>query len=323
MSELTHMRQKVFERENLILQQAQSVEASGNASVADYGKLLDEYKKLLSQSEKIVSIGDATQNKLIRAQKMLHRAVQRYKTTADQKSELLSIVSHEIKNKAAPIRELSNWAAEDLAENNSAHAQELLRHICDAADQLIKSVNDTLNRESTRTANIVPVFEWADLSNLARNTVENQRPCALKKNISIEAQIEPGCDTLVDEFLMGEVYENLVSNAIKFSPTGSRIYVDMHREDSALSFSVRDEGPGISDEDKTRLFGKYQTLSAKPTGGEVSTGIGLFISNKLVLLHNGTIDAISDGPGKGTTFIVKLPVPKEAGGLKFKVEKDK
>jgi signal transduction histidine kinase len=316
------MRQKVFEKEHQVLEQALDVAKSGNATPADYEKLLGEYKKLLSQGEKIVSIGDATQNKLIRAQKMLHRAIQRYKSTADQKSELLSLVSHEIKNKAAPIRELSNWAAEDLGENNVAHARELLKHICDASDQLIKSVNDTLNRESTRTTNIVPVFEWADLSNLARNTIDNQKPCAIKKNISIEAKIENGCESLVDEFLLGEVYENLVSNAIKFSPVGSRIFVDLRRDESAISFSVRDEGPGLSGEDKQRLFGKYQTLSAKPTGGEVSTGIGLFIANKLVGLHNGTLDAISDGPGKGTTFIVKLPMPKEKGGLQFKVQEE-
>jgi signal transduction histidine kinase len=83
---------------------------------------------------------------------------------------------------------------------------------------------------------------------------------------------------------------------------------------------VHDEGPGLSEEDKNRLFGKYQTLSAKPTGGEVSTGIGLYIANKLVALHKGTLEAISEGPGKGTTFVVRLPVPKETGGLEFKVK---
>jgi signal transduction histidine kinase len=316
------MRQNVFEKENKVLLQAQEIARSGNATAEDYAQLLREYKVLLSQSEKIVTIGDATQNKLIRAQKMLHRAIQRYKTTADQKSELLSIVSHEIKNKAAPIRELSNWAAEDIAAGNHPHAGELLRHICDAADQLIKSVNDTLNRESSRTTNIVPVFEWADLAILAKNTIDNQKPCAVKKNISIEAEIEEGCESLVDEFLMGEVYENLVSNAIKFSPSGSSIHVALRRTEKALVFSVRDQGPGLTDEDRLRMFGKYQTLSAKPTGGEVSTGIGLFIANKLVTLHKGTLDAVSEGLGKGSTFSVSLPLPKESGAMQFKVSKE-
>jgi signal transduction histidine kinase len=306
------MRHKVFEKESRVLQEAGEIAQGGTPSPADYEKLLGEYRKLLSQAEKIVNIGDATQNKLVRAQKMLHRAIQRYKTTADQKSEILSIVSHEIKNKAAPIRELSNWAAEDLGENKAAHAQELLVHIRDAADQLIKSVNDTLNRESSRTANIVPVFEWTDLSILARGTVDGQMPCAVKKKITIVARIEDNCEASVDEFLIGEVFENLVSNAIKFSPIDSKVYVDLRREDDDIAFSVRDEGPGLSDEDKSRLFGKFQTLSAKPTGGEVSSGIGLFITNKLVTLHNGTIEALSDGPGKGSTFIVKLPIPSDA-----------
>jgi signal transduction histidine kinase len=76
----------------------------------------------------------------------------------------------------------------------------------------------------------------------------------------------------------------------------------MRRTEKALEFSVRDQGPGLTEEDKLRMFGKYQTLSAKPTGGEVSTGIGLFIANKLVALHKGTLDAVSEGLGKGSTF---------------------
>jgi signal transduction histidine kinase len=314
------MRQNIFEREAEVLRKACEKADAGNPTAEDFRALIDEYAVLLSQSSKIVSIGDATQNKLIRAQKMLHRAVQRYKATADQKSELLSIVSHEIKNKAAPIRELSRWVIEDVSKgDNIPHALELLKHICDAADQLIKSVNDTLHRESSRTTSIVPVFEWGDLSRLAQSAVDNQRPCAVKKGISINEQIAPGCETMVDEFLMGEVFENLVSNAVKFSEAGSDIDVSLNRDDSAIRFSVRDRGQGLSDEDKAKIFGKFQTLSSRPTGGEVSTGLGLFIANKLVTLHQGRIEVQSEGKGMGSVFSVVLPVPKDkSGDLQFR-----
>ena len=304
------MKQNVFEREQDFLSRAKQ-KASDSPTPADYGELVAEYEKLLRQAGKIVSIGDSTQNKLIRAQKMLHRAIQRYKATADQKSEILAIVSHEIKNKAAPIRELTRLAVDDLESGRELpHALDLLNHVADAAEQLIKSVNDTLHRESNRSSSIVPVFEWSDISKIALSAVDNVQPLAQKKNIAVTTDVEPNCESLVDEFLLGEIYENLVNNAVKFSPQGTKIHVVLRQSGEAFVFSVRDEGPGLSEDDKRKLFGKYQTLSAKPTGGEASSGIGLYIASKLVSLHNGTIEALSDGPGRGSTFVVRLPLPQ-------------
>jgi signal transduction histidine kinase len=311
-SETKIVRQKVFEREREVLRKAREKAESPAVSVDDYRGLVEEYERLLKQEEKIVVIGDLTQNKLLRAQKMLHRAMQRYKATAEQKSELLAIVSHDIKNKIAPIRELSAWVVEDLEKGeDKAHAIELMRHIGDASQQLAKSVNDTLHRESSRSTTIVPVFEWVDVSKLALSIVETQRATATKKNITMESVFVPKCEAYIDEFLIGEVMENFVSNAIKFSPSGTTIKTILEASDRIVVFSVVDQGPGLSEDDKKKLFGKYQTLSAKPTGGEVSTGIGLYIAAKLAAMHNGRLEALSDGPGKGTTFRMLLPIPEE------------
>ncbi len=308
------MRQTVFDRERETLRQARDKITPGSD---DYAALLDAYEKLLRQSEKIVSIGDSTQNKLVRAQKMLHRAIQRYKSTAEQKSEILSIISHEIKNKAAPIRELSRWVIEDLNAEpcNITHALELLKHISEASDQLIRSVNDTLQRESSRSSSIVASFEWGNLSQIALSTVANQEPLARKKNIAIEQRIEPDCEAYIDEFLIGEVFENLVSNAIKFSPLGSRIQVSLKGGKSEVTFTVSDNGQGLDAEDMKRIFGKFQTLGAKPTGDETSSGLGLFIAHKLVTMHNGTIEADSEGRDKGCTFTVTIPLPESRPSL--------
>lgn len=305
------MRQQVFDKENEYLANATAAASGENVSIEAYQNLLSEYEKLLRQAEKIVSIGDLTQHKLIRAQKMLHRAIQRYKATAEQKGELLSMVSHDIKNKVAPIKELTHWVIEDVDGNQLDHAKELLGHISDAAEQLVNSVNHSLQRESSRSTSIVPVFEWADVSRLATSSVETQQPCADRKDISIKSEIEGNCEAKIDEFLLGEVFENLINNAIKFSQPGSKIFVTLRTANGAFIFSVRDQGPGLSDEDKQKMFGRYQTLSARPTGGEVSTGIGLFITHKLVGLHGGSIEALSDGPGKGTTFVVTVPMTDE------------
>jgi signal transduction histidine kinase len=317
-TEPSHMHQKVFEREREILRNAKAKAGTALVTPDDFKALAVEYERLLKQEEKIVVIGDLTQNKLLRAQKMLHRAMQRYKAMAEQKSELLSIVSHDIKNKIAPIRELSSWVIEDLRNGeDKAHAIELLQHIGDASAQLAKSVSDTLHKESSRSTTIVPVFEWVDASKLALSVVETQRASARKKKIEIESSFTPGCEAYIDEFLLGEVMENLVTNAIKFSQPGSSIKTILEATDKIMTFSVIDHGPGLSEDDKKKLFGKYQTLSAKPTGGEVSTGIGLYIASKLAAMHNGRLEAFSEGPGKGSTFRLMIPIPRNGQEASF------
>ena len=99
--------------------------------------------------------------------------------------------------------------------------------------------------------------------------------------------------------------DNLISNAIKFTPSGRRIYLDLANGGDGAVFSIRDEGPGISKEDQKKMFRKFQRLSAKPTGGESSTGLGLSIVKSLVERLDGQIDVESQ-LGKGTTFRIKL-----------------
>jgi signal transduction histidine kinase len=83
--------------------------------------------------------------------------------------------------------------------------------------------------------------------------------------------------------------------------------LSMSVDDGGIAISVRDEGPGLSQEDMSRLFGRFQRLSARPTGGESSTGLGLSIVKRIVELHGGTVGAQSAGLGHGSTFIIRLP----------------
>jgi signal transduction histidine kinase len=114
-----------------------------------------------------------------------------------------------------------------------------------------------------------------------------------------------------DHDRLREAVDNLVSNAIKYSPPGAGIDISLDRDDGHASIKVRDRGPGLSPEDMGRLFGRFQRLSAKPTGGESSTGLGLSITKQIVDLHGGTIKVSSDGPGTGSTFEIVLPAAAE------------
>jgi signal transduction histidine kinase len=104
-----------------------------------------------------------------------------------------------------------------------------------------------------------------------------------------------------------EAVDNLISNAIKYSPVGGNIEMTMSVADDNILIRVADEGAGLSEEDVSRLFGRFQRLSARPTGGESSTGLGLSIVKRIVELHGGSVAAQSPGPGRGTTFTIRLP----------------
>ncbi|MDP1881910.1 MAG: ATP-binding protein, partial [Bradyrhizobium sp.] len=112
---------------------------------------------------------------------------------------------------------------------------------------------------------------------------------------------------MCDTDRMREAIDNLVSNAIKYSPIGGRITVVVTHEQDNTVIRIADEGAGLSPEDLGRLFGRFQRLSAKPTAGESSTGLGLSIVKRIIDMHGGEVTADSAGPGQGSTFTVVLP----------------
>ena len=110
---------------------------------------------------------------------------------------------------------------------------------------------------------------------------------------------------------MHEAFDNLVNNAIKYSPKGRNVWIDLTPglpTPEMVRFSVRDEGPGLTKEDLEKVFGQFQKLSAKPTGGETSSGLGLSIVKSLVEQQKGRVGVRSDGPGTGATFRIDLPL---------------
>jgi len=105
-----------------------------------------------------------------------------------------------------------------------------------------------------------------------------------------------------------EAIDNLISNAIKYSPIGGCIDIMVTQEAGNIMVQVKDQGAGLSPEDISRLFGRFQRLSAKPTAGETSTGLGLSIVKRIVDLHGGRITVESAGHAEGATFNMQLPV---------------
>jgi len=149
--------------------------------------------------------------------------------------------------------------------------------------------------------------EPVDVAALVSEVTDANQPSATNKQQTIKVSAPPTFVTMCDADRMREAIDNLVSNAIKYSPIGGEINVLVSREQDKTIIRIADEGAGLSPEDLGRLFGRFQRLSAKPTAGESSTGLGLSIVKRIIDMHGGQVTAASPGPGRGSTFTVMLP----------------
>ena len=131
---------------------------------------------------------------------------------------------------------------------------------------------------------------------------------ARNKSQLLKLNIEEDCIVYGDAQRITEIADNLINNAIKYSPLGKNIYISLKRKGKKAVLEVRDEGPGLTKDDLRNLFRKYTSLSAQPTGGESSSGLGLSIVKHLVDAHRGKIVVKSAGEGKGASFVVELPL---------------
>jgi signal transduction histidine kinase len=186
-------------------------------------------------------------------------------------------------------------------------AQAQIGHIRDGAKRLTEMVNNLISDAMTDALDITIRREPIDLAVLINEVVEANRPLAARKEQAISVSAASSHQTNCDIDRIREAIDNLLSNAIKYSPLGGRIEVSVEHQNDKTLIRVKDDGAGLSPEDISRLFGRFQRLSAKPTGGESSTGLGLSIVKRIAELHGGTIAAESAGPGFGTTFTLTLP----------------
>jgi two-component system sensor histidine kinase/response regulator len=148
-----------------------------------------------------------------------------------------------------------------------------------------------------------------NLTDIATAVAQEYQAAAAQKKIKIQTDFPAeAVIAQADFFALDQVLDNLVSNALKFSPSDKKIFVSVRSVNDHAECVVRDEGPGFTAEDKTRMFRRYGRLSARPTGGEPSTGLGLSIVRKLVVGMGGELLCESIA-GNGAAFTVRLPLP--------------
>ena len=225
-----------------------------------------------------------------------------------EKSEFLSIVAHDLKNPLTAI-----MASGELMKEISDPM--VLRHmagtVLTASERMHRLIKDLLDVNAIEEGRYASKMEPCEMGPLVTQIVEQNSVSAKKKQIGIRLGVHEGLIARTDEAATLQILDNLISNAVKYSPKNTTVHVHLVPEKDHALVLVRDEGPGISDEDQKKLFQKYSRLTARPTGGESSTGLGLSIAKRLAQVLGGDILCRS-ALGAGTTFTLRLPLqPKE------------
>jgi len=228
------------------------------------------------------------------------------KRLAQDKEELIGIISHHLQNHLAGINmsaQLLVDRAQSLEDSNLRLLAENIRSSSSQARSFVRTF--LANAAADHGLNLK--LQTVNLAEAAGRAVAQYAEAAKAKDINLNANL-PATGALVraDAAALEQVLDNLLSNAVKFSPSGREIRLTVRLGQRQVECEVRDQGPGFTEEDRRRMFQRYARLSARPTGGEPSTGLGLSIVKKLVEAMDGEVTCQSE-PGKGTAFTLKFP----------------
>jgi signal transduction histidine kinase len=219
------------------------------------------------------------------------------------KDEFLANVSHELRT---PLNAILGWSTilskGRLDQARSAHAVETIDR--NARIQL-RLIDDLLDVSRIISSTLEIVSEPVRLTQVIDAAADMIRPSAESKGVQLSLALDPTADQVIgDSTRLQQVVWNMLSNAVKFTPSGGRVDVTLDRVDSKARITVRDTGKGISPEFLPHVFDRFKQASQKSGG----MGLGMAIAKSLVELNGGAIEACSAGEGQGATFKVLIPL---------------
>jgi PAS domain S-box-containing protein len=252
-----------------------------------------------------VFFSDITERR--RSEEDLRRLAEELAESDRRKTEFLATLAHELRNPLAPISnglQLLRLPGTDAAAKERARAmmERQLRH-------LVRLVDDLLDIARISSGKVELKKENADLETVLASAVESSRPLLDAAGHQLDVRIaEPGLKVVADTTRLAQVVSNLLNNAAKYTPDGGRVELSARREGRDVLVSVTDSGIGIPADALPLVFEMFTQVGRTRERSQGGLGIGLALVRRLVELHGGTVTAESEGPGRGSTFTVRLPV---------------
>jgi signal transduction histidine kinase len=217
---------------------------------------------------------------------------------------LINTIVHDLK---APLNSLQGilYVLEQDTNHNPS-SSEMIKHghkVIEGAHEIIKELLELRElEEKTTSLHVEPV----NLKHLIEGIKEEYLPYANQKQISINT-LSDAEEAELDQHMVKRLLGNLVSNAIKYSPPGKQVQIVVHKDNNSIVFEIVDQGQGFNDDDREKMYHKFQKLSARPTAGETSHGLGLAIVKVIISRLNANIELTSE-VGKGSSFVITIPL---------------
>ncbi len=330
----SHQQQiKTFIFSGLVLEDQLLIVITENKSQTD--QLLEEILKINNQQTNLLREAIKEQQELLETRAddqqvfdeisklnnelvSLQRTVEKQRTELErlnaQKDYFLGMAAHDLRNPLGVIMSFSEFLEADLENMLTPDQAEFLKMIHSSSRYMLALVDDLLDVTTISRGKLTLERKRVEISNLLERLFFQNQVLAQHKNIEIvfQSEIDPEARVYLDPTRFSQVINNLVSNAVKFSPEGSQIIMDCVVDQDHLRVRVKDQGPGIPADELKGIFDMYQRTSVTSTAGEKSTGLGLAIASKIVQEHEGDLDVQSE-IGVGTIFTVSIPRCLEQG----------
>jgi len=231
---------------------------------------------------------------------------QRLVELEEAKTRFLQHVSHELKTPLAALREGAELLCDEVTGRLNTQQLEVTRILRDNSLRLQKLIEDMLCFSLVGTYQINPIPEMVRLDRLIKTVLIDHKPTTLSKRVKFVIDLDP-VTIFGDREHLKTIVDNLVSNALKYSPPASPVKIKLTREGNKVCFEVCDSGPGVVPEDSLRIFDSFYQGQLQPSGPVKGTGLGLSIVKESVLAHSGEIELVNSGE-KGAHFRVTLPL---------------
>ncbi len=277
----------------------QLVKKSGEISWAKInGSLIESGDKILYQA----ILQDITENKETELELL---------NLSNLKSEILNTVSHELKTPLVSIKGFTNLLLDLKSKNLDEESISMLQTIDNGCERIQSLINNLLESSKLESSEIILNRTYEDLTSLLLNSIKDIKPLADFKNQQISINIQDNLKTYLEKDKILMVIVNLLKNAITYSPHNSKIIVSTQIKENIIIISVEDNGFGFTKNEKRKIFKQFGKINRKnPNGTQYieGSGLGLYISKKIIELHGGKIWMESKGRNKGSTFHFSLPI---------------
>lgn len=247
-----------------------------------------------------------TREKIEKLAEELKHANVRLKKLDKQKSEFVSMASHQLRAPIASLKGYSSMILEGSYGPVSSKVKEVVARLFTSSDSLAFIINDFLNLSRIERGKIEYSFSKNNVETLLETAVNQVKPSAKENGLKLSLFVNTGnYEAIVDGEKLNQTFLNIINNSIKYTPKGS-IDVKLSTKEKKIFIEISDTGIGIAKEDLSKLFKKFARLDHANSVNVKGTGLGLFLAKEIITAHKGKVWVESEGEGKGSTFFIEL-----------------